>query len=69
MGWFLLLEAMGIFQNAIARVSIAMVWSKLAACYPGLGDGEKAIESFSKGERVCHETGVSKKLEYQSGQR
>ncbi len=51
-------ESLGIFENAGARLSIAMVWSELAVCYLGLGDDEKAMELFRKAERVNYEAGV-----------
>ena len=51
-------ESLGIFENAGARLSIAMAWSELAVCYLGLGDDQKAMELFRKAERVNHEAGV-----------
>lgn len=51
-------ESLGVFENAGARLSIAMVWSELAVCYLSLGDDEKAMELFRKAERVNYEAGV-----------
>jgi len=51
-------ESLGVFENAGARLSIAMAWSELAVCYLGLGDDQKAMELFRKAERVNHEAGV-----------
>jgi tetratricopeptide (TPR) repeat protein len=51
-------KSLGIFENAGARLRIAMVWSELAVCHLGLGDDEKAMELFRKAERVNYEAGV-----------
>lgn len=50
-------ESLGIFEDAPARLSIAMVWSELAVCYLGVGDDEKALELFRKAECVNRELG------------
>jgi tetratricopeptide (TPR) repeat protein len=54
--WFK--ESLGIFENAGARLQIAMVWGELAVCHLGLGDDENAMELFRKAERVNYEAGV-----------
>jgi tetratricopeptide (TPR) repeat protein len=51
-------ESLGIFENAGARLSIAMAWSELAVCYLGLGEDEKAMKLFRQAERVNYESGV-----------
>lgn len=51
-------ESLEIFENAGARLSIAMVWSELAVCHLGLGDDEKAMELFRRAERVNYEAGA-----------
>jgi tetratricopeptide (TPR) repeat protein len=45
-------ESLGIFEDAGAQLSIAMVWGELGVCYLGWGDDEKALELFRKAERV-----------------
>jgi len=51
-------ESLGIFEDAGARLSIAMVWSELGVCYLGMGQDEKAMELFRGAERVNYESGV-----------
>jgi tetratricopeptide (TPR) repeat protein len=51
-------ESLEIFENASARLSIAMVWSELAVCYLGLGDDEGAMVLLRKAEQVNYEAGV-----------
>ncbi len=50
-------QSLGIFEDAGARLSIAMVWSELAVCYLGLDEDEKALELLRKAERVKYESG------------
>jgi tetratricopeptide (TPR) repeat protein len=45
-------ESLKIFEDAGARLSIAMVWGELGVCYLGWGDDEKALELFRKAECV-----------------
>jgi len=51
-------ESLEIFENAGARLSVAMVWSELAVCYLGMGQDEKAMELLRQAERINHEAGV-----------
>jgi len=51
-------ESLGIFENAGARLSMAMVWGELAVCYLGMGQDEKALELFRRAERVNQEARV-----------
>jgi tetratricopeptide (TPR) repeat protein len=51
-------ESLEIFENAGARLSIAMVWSEVAVCQLGLGDDAKAMELFRKAEHVNYEAGA-----------
>lgn len=51
-------ESLEIFENAAARLSVAMVWSELAVCHLGLGDDEKAMELLREAERVNYEAGA-----------
>jgi tetratricopeptide (TPR) repeat protein len=53
-----LMESLAIFEDAGARLSIAMVWSELAVCHLGLGDDIRAMELLRQAERVNREAGA-----------
>ena len=51
-------QSLAIFEDAGARLSIAMVWSELAVCHLGLGDDARAMDLLRKAERVNYEAGA-----------
>lgn len=51
-------ESLGIFENAGARLSIAMVWGELGVCHLGRGDDQKALELFQKAADVELKSGA-----------
>jgi tetratricopeptide (TPR) repeat protein len=50
-------ESLKIFDEAGARLEIAMVWSEMAVCHLGMGDDEKAMELLRGAERINHDAG------------
>jgi tetratricopeptide (TPR) repeat protein len=50
-------ESLRIFENAGARLAIAMVWGGLAVCHLGLGSDETALELLQKAAQVEYDAG------------
>lgn len=50
-------DSLEAFEEAGARIEIAMVWSEMAVCYLGLGDDERAMRLLRDAERVNHDAG------------
>jgi tetratricopeptide (TPR) repeat protein len=51
-------ESLAVFEDARARLLIAMVWSELAVCHLGLGDDVKALDLLRRAERGNREAGA-----------
>jgi tetratricopeptide (TPR) repeat protein len=51
-------NSLAIFEEADARLAVAMVWSELAVCYLGVGDDGKAMELLRKAEKVNCKSGA-----------
>lgn len=50
-------ESLSIFEEAGARVPVAIVWSELAVCHLGLGDDKKSLELLEQALVVQKEAG------------
>lgn len=53
-------ESLQIFENAGARLAVAMVWGELAVCHLGSGRDQTALELLQRAEQVNYEAGFTR---------
>ena len=53
-------ESLQIFENAGARLAVAMVWGELAVCHLGLGGDQTALELLQRMAQVNYEAGFTR---------